>query len=137
MFIKTSICSLSFAFPDWCKVLVPTPVGPIPVPFPLVNFSFSCLGLINQFVMFNTGVPLHNVMTMTFISNGNEPSVPLGGLLSQRFCGTQRNMTCSLKVFVCGAPVTRWLDLSLQNGVIPNALGISITMSQFKYMVLT
>jgi len=128
---------LSIAFPDWCKLLIPTPVGPIPVPFPLVNFAFSCMSIINQFVVFNGGMPVHNVMTLTCLSTGNEPSVPLGGLLSQRFCGSKRNMTSSVKVFMSGMPVTRWLDLSLQNGIIPNAMGITITMAQFKHMVLT
>ena len=140
MFIKTYMCSMSIAFADWCKVMVPIPAPPffVVVPMPFLNIALSCVAIPNIFNIFVAGVPTHNVLTITPMSSGNEISAPLGGVVSQMFCGAQRNITCSLKVLQGGAPVTRLLDVSGQNGFIPNwPLGITITPSQFKIMVMT
>lgn len=134
------MCSMSIAFADWCKVTIPIPVPPgfIIVPMPFLNIALSCMAIPNIFNIFVSGVPSHNVLTITPTSMGNEVSAPLGGLVSQQFCGAQRNLTSSLKVFYGGAPVTRMLDVSGQNGFIPNwPLGMNVTPSQFKVMVLT
>lgn len=131
MFAKTQLISISFSFPDVCKVA--TPVGPVPIPFP--NFAFSILAIPNVLNMFITAMPVHNLMTNTPISTGNEPSASGGGgVVSNQFIGSKRNLLGSFKIFKSCMPSTRMLDMSAQNGVADNMPGLNLSPSQVKVL---
>lgn len=132
MFCKTQMFSLSFAFPDVCKVLMPAPV-----PTPLPNFAFSTLAIPTIFNHFITAMPVHNLLTTTAISSGNEVSAPGGGgVVSNMFIGSKRNLLGSFKTFFQCMPTTRMLDMSGQNGLLSNIPGANLSPSQIKVLVL-
>jgi hypothetical protein len=134
MFCKTQLPSISLAFPDVCNIL--TPAGPVPMPLP--NIATSSLAIPNVLNHFITAMPVHNLMTETPLSSGNEASAPLGGVVSNRFIGPQRNLLGSFRTFFSCMPTTRLLDVSGQNGTLSNIpVGINLTPSQVKVMVLT
>lgn len=128
MFFKTQMFSLSLAFPDVCKII--TPVGPVPIPLP--NLAFSTLAIPNVYNHFITAMPVHNLMTVTAISSGNEVSAPMGGIVSNQFIGSKRNLLFSFKTFFQCMPATRMLDLTGQNGLLSNIPGLVLTPSQIK-----
>ena len=132
MFLTTFGCSLNFAFVCIGKVM--TPVGLVPIP--LVNISFTCASIPNIFNIFIGGLPSQNLLTVTPFSNGSEVSAPFGGLISQMFCSSTRNLLGSFKVFHSCAPVNRFLDPTLQNGFIPNSYGMTLTPFYVKQMVM-
>lgn len=133
MFVKTQFPSLSFGFPDVCKILTP-----IPVPTPLPNFALSATAIPTVPNIFISGMPSHNLATTTPISNGNEPSIPGGGgVVSNMFIALKRNLLGSFKVLYACLPVTRLLDASLQNGLVSNVPGLNLTPSQVKVLVLS
>ena len=125
--------SLSLGFPDVCKIV--TPVGPIPIPLP--NLAFSTLAIPNIVNHFISAMPVHNLLTTTVISSGNEISAPLGGIISNMFIGSKRNLLGSFKVFFQCMPSTRMLDMTGQNGPLANIPGFNLTPSQIKVLVLT
>jgi hypothetical protein len=132
MFAITQLLALSLAFPDVCKV--PSPIGPIPLP--LVNISISVLAIPNVFNKFITAMPVHNLMTITPISNGDEVGAA-GGMVSQMFIGSSRHMLGSFKVFYSCMPATKMLSPTGQNGMLPNMVGITLTPSQIKVIILS
>jgi hypothetical protein len=133
MFLTDSVCAMHFAAP--CVNKMVTPAGPVPVP--LFNISMSCSALPNILNIFSQGLPMQNLLSMGALSTGSEPCAPLGGLMSQRFDGSARNLLGSFKVFTGGAPVKRFLDPTGQNGIIPNSFGLTISISNFFRMVMT
>ena len=132
MFSNTQSFAMSFAFPDVCKT--PTPAGPIPLPYP--NFAFSATAIPNVLNVFISYMPTHNLMTTTPLTTGDEPGVATG-VVSNMMKGPSRNLMGSSKVFTSIAPQTRMLDVSGQNGLLPNMLGATLTPSQVKVMVFT
>jgi len=123
---------LNLAFPDVCYI--PTPIGPIPVPFPNIAISFTHIPSV--FNVFFGGGLAENLLTEGTISMGDEPGV-LGGIISFMFMGPDRQLLGSFKVIVGTMFATRLTTLTGQNGMIPNALGMSITPSQFRVLILS
>lgn len=124
--------AISFSFPDVCKII--TPAGPVPTPFP--NIAMSTLSIPNVFNIFIVAMPVHNLMTQTPLSSGNEASAPLGGVVSSRFIGEKKNLLSSFKVFYSCMPTTRMLDMSSQNGMADNMPGVNLSPSQVKVLVM-
>ena len=133
MFAKTQMISISFAFPDVCWVI--TAAGPITTP--LVNFAFSTLAIPNVFNIFISAMPVHNLLTETPISSGDELGAPTGGVVSARFIGEMRNVLSSFRTYFSCIPCTRMLDMSAQNGLASNIVGVNLSPSQVKVMVLS
>ncbi len=131
MFANTQMPAINLAFPDVCKV--PTPAGPIPIPFP--NIAVSAMAIPNVFNQFITAMPVHNLLTTIPLSNGDEAGV-LGGVVSSLFIGPSRHMLGSFKVFKSCMPSTRMLNPSGQNGAALNIPGVTLTPSQIKVMEL-
>ena len=132
MFQNTFFPAIHFAFPDVCKT--PLPVVPLPVPYPNIAItSTSIPSVFNQFIQ---AMPLHNLMTVAFISNGDNLGVA-GGVVSQTFMGPERHILGSLKVFASAMPVVKMLSPTEQNGPAGNMIGVTITPSQIKVMILT
>ena len=124
MFANTNLCVMNFAFPDVCNF--PTPVGPIPIPFP--NIALSCMHVPSVFNIIIGGGLAENLMTQGTISMGD---ISIGGLISGIFMGPDRYLTSSFKILVGALFGTRLTSMTGQNGMPPNAPGISITPSQF------
>ncbi|WP_035059820.1 DUF4150 domain-containing protein [Andreprevotia chitinilytica] len=131
MFANTNLGVMNFAFPDFCNT--PTPIGPIPLPYPNIALSFTHIP--SQFQVIFGGGLAENLLTEGTISNGDEPGV-LGGLISGMFIGPDRQLLGSFKVLICGIFGTRLTTLTGQNGMIPNMVGMSITPSQFRVILL-
>ncbi|GAA5787201.1 type VI secretion protein [Chitiniphilus shinanonensis] len=131
MFANNNLGVMNFAFPDVCKV--PTPVGPIPLPFP--NIAMSTTHVPSVFnVLFGCGLA-ENMLTQGTVSNGDEPGVATG-LISNIVVGPDRQLLGSIKMLVGGVFANRLTSLSLQNGMLPNTAGMSITPAQVRVILL-
>ena len=129
------IPALSLAFPDVCLTPIPTPVGPIPVPLPYPNISLAVTAIPIQFRYLITGMPAHNLMTFTPMSNGDNAGLmmnPLSGMVM----GPSRSLMGSVKTIVGCFPVTKMLMPTGQNGVSPGAFGVTLCPSQVRVMIL-
>jgi hypothetical protein len=129
MFANTNLCVLNFGFPDVCEV--PTPVGPIPLPFP--NFAISITHIPSQFCVIIGGGLAENLVTEGTISNGDEAGLAMG-IVSHDIMGPDRYVLGSFKVCMGGIFATRLTSLTLAN--LSNIIGLSITPSQVCVMVL-
>ena len=131
MFANTNLGVMNFGFPDVCKV--PTPVGPVPLPFPDIALSFAHIP--SQFKVIFCGGLAENLLTEGTLSLGDTPGV-LGGIISNVFMGPDRQLLGSLKVLIGGVFGTRLTTLTGQNGMPPNIPGMSITPCQFRVILL-
>ncbi|TET87757.1 MAG: DUF4150 domain-containing protein [Desulfobacteraceae bacterium] len=131
MFANTMMGGMNFAFPDVCKT--PSPVGPIPIPYP--NMSMGMTRVPPCFKVFMGGTPAHNMNTMGTISNGDNAGVA-GGVASQMDMGPDRHMMGSFGVFLQGMPATKMTSMTGQNGMSMNAPGMTLVPAQFKVMIL-
>lgn len=124
------IPGMDFSVPD--IYLQPTPVGPIPIPFfsmgmrpTEVPTNFRCLIMC---------MPSHNLMNVAPVTI----SGPGPGVASGMVCSTSRNMKGSFKTFIQCMPATRaLLDPTMQNGLSPNSVGVTIVPSQIRVMSLS
>ncbi|WP_148716421.1 DUF4150 domain-containing protein [Chitinolyticbacter meiyuanensis] len=131
MFANVNLGVMNFAFPDVCKV--PTPVGPIPLPFPNIAMSVSHIPSVFN-ILFGGGLA-ENMLTQGTISNGDEPGLATG-LISNVVIGPDRQVLGSFKVLVSAVFAMRLTSLSLQNGMLPNTVGASLTPAQFRVILL-
>jgi len=131
MFANSMMGGMNFAFPDVCKT--PSPVGPIPIPYP--NMSMGMTRVPPCFKVFMGGTPAHNMNTMGTISNGDNAGVA-GGVASQMVMGPDRHMMGSFGVFLQGMPATKVTSMTGQNGMSLNVPGLSLAPSQYKVMIL-
>lgn len=131
MFANVNLGVMNFSFPDVCNIPVPAPV-----PTPLVNIALSCTHIPSQFKVICGGGLSENLLTTGTISNGDQAGIAMG-LISFLIMGPDRPITCSVKTFFGGIPATRLTSLNGQNGILPNALGISITPAQFCVLLIS
>lgn len=130
MFANTNLGVLNFGFPDVCLV----PPFAIPTPFP--NLAFSTTHIPSVFnVLFGGGLA-ENLLTTGTVSNGDEAGVLLG-LISHFMDGPDRPFLGSFKTLVGGIFSTRLTTINGQNGFLPNSVGISLTPSQFRVLLLS
>lgn len=132
VFANTQMAGLHFAFPDVC--LTPTPVGPVPIPYP--NIAIPNTAIPSQFKVLALAMPVHNLATVVPMSNGDNSGVsmnPVSGMVM----GPTRHLMGSVKTLVGGMPVTKMLSPTGQNGMSPGAVGASLAPSQVKVMVLS
>lgn len=132
MFVNTQMPAINLAFPDVCNT--PTPVGPIPIPYP--NIGVSGTAIPNIFNQFTVAMPDHNLMTMVPMTNGDNVGVAMG-LASGMVMGPCRHILGSFKVFKQVMPTTKMLCITGQNGMSPNMVGLTLSPSQCKVLVLT
>lgn len=130
-FVNNNLGSVNFGFPDVC--MVPTPAGPIPTPFP--NIAISAMAIPSQFKVLVMCMPAHNIMTVTPISNGDNPGVAMG-VASGMVMGPHTAMMGSTNVLIGGPPATKMAMPTKQNGMSPNTVGLTISPSQIRLMVL-
>ncbi len=132
MFANVNLGVMNFAFPDVCNV--PTPVGPIPTPFPNIAVSFTHVP--SQFQVIIGGGLAENLLTTGTISNGDQAGLAMG-LVSGLIMGPDRPITCSVKTFYGGIPATRLTSLQGQNGMLPNMVGASLTPAQVCVLLIS
>lgn len=101
---------VSFVFPDLCKT--PTPVGPIPIPYPNVAQSLTAAKGTKKVKADGQSLCIkHSIFAR---SNGNEPGVG-GGIISGRNMERAQFVSSSLTVSAEGKKVCRAFDLVLHN----------------------
>ncbi len=124
------IPAIGFAFPDVC--LTPALV-PVPIPYP--NISMRPTSIPTVLNVFTMMMPNHNLLTTQPVTMGDNAGVNMG-VASGMVMGPSRNLSSSVKVIQSVAPVTRMLDVSGHNGMSPNMVGMSMTPSQIKVLIL-
>lgn len=123
----------SFGFPDACKT--PTPVGPIPIPYP--NMQFSQASIPSQYRVFLLFFPASNLVTVHAVSLGDQPGVAMG-IISQMVMGPIKHLLGSFRHFVGGPPLTKALmNPTGHNGAGPNVPGLTLSPSQVRSISLT
>jgi hypothetical protein len=132
MFVNTNLGVLDFAFPDVC--LVPVMGVPTPLPFPNIALSFADIPA--QFEVIVGGGLAENLATVGTMSNGDQPGVE-GGVVSHLFMGPFRSLLGSIKLFVGCIPCTHTFGIVGQNGLLPNAIGVSLTPAQVTVLVFS
>jgi hypothetical protein len=132
MFVNTNLGVLDFAFPDVC--LVPVLGVPTPLPFPNIALSFADIPA--QFEVIIGGGLAENLATVGTMSNGDQPGVE-GGVVSHLFMGPFRSLLGSIKLFVGCIPCTHTFGIVGQNGLLPNAIGVSLTPAQITVLVFS
>ena len=131
MFANVNLGVMNFAFPDVCNVPMPAPV-----PTPLVNIALSLTHIPSQFKVIIGGGLAENLLTAGTISNGDQAGLAMG-LVSGMIMGPDRPITCSVKVFYGAIPATRLTSMQTQNGMLPNAVGLSLTPAQFRVLLIS
>lgn len=122
--------ALNLAFPDVCLTPI---VVPVPIPYP--NISMSMMGIPTQFKLLHMAMPGHNLSTTISMSMGDNAGVNLNPV-SGMFMGPTKHMLGSFKTFYNGVPASRVLSLTGQNGASPGAIGVCISPSQFKTLLI-
>lgn len=124
------IPGMDFAFPD--VYLQPTPVGPIPIPLFSMGMRPTEIPTCLRFLLMC--LPSHNLMNQTPCSI----SGPGPGVASGFVCGPSRSMLGSFRLFIQMMPATRALvNPTLQNGMSPNSVGMTIVPSQIRVICLS
>lgn len=129
MFANTNLGVMNFGFPDVC--LTPSPVGPIPIPYPNIAMSATHVPSVVNIII--GGGLAENLATSGTVSNGDNAGVALG-VASGLVMGPDRPMLGSFKTLFGGMPATRLTTVNIQNST--NAPGMSLTPSQVKVLVL-
>jgi hypothetical protein len=129
MFANAQMMGMDLGFPDVC--LTPTPVGPIPIPYPNIALGPSAVGFVPN-VMF-AGTPAQNLCTEVPLTNGDNGGLS-GGVASGTVMGPSRHLTGSFSCLVGGMPATRLTSMSLQNST--NCPGVRLVPSQVKILML-
>jgi hypothetical protein len=130
MFANIILFVMNFAFPDVC--LVPTPAGPVPVPFP--NFAFSGTHIPSQFNVLICGGLAENLLTLGTISQGDDAGVLLG-VVSHTEMGPDRYLMGSFKVAMGAVFAARLTSLTTANTA--NMVGMTVVPAQFVVMVMS
>lgn len=120
-----------FAMPDVC--LTPVPPSPAPVPIPYPDIGLGPTAIPSQPKMLVLGMPVHNMMTQKPMSNGDNVGVSLG-VMSGIVMGPVSAAAGSTVLLVCGPPATTLASPTKQNGISPNAFGMTISPSQPKLL---
>ncbi len=132
MLANCQLMGMDFGMPDVC--LTPTPVGPIPIPYP--NIAMRPMALPPTADMRNLimMMPAHNLATTIPMSNGDNVGVNMG-VMSGLVMGPARNIMGSTNVMTACMPATKWLSNAMQNLTNVPA-GMSLVPSQFKVLIM-
>lgn len=122
---------MDFAFPDTCN----TPVGPVIVPIPYPNIGLGATAVPTQFKFLLMGMPAHNLATTRPMTNGDNGGLGLG-LLSGMVMGPATAAAGSTVLLVGGPPATKMTMPTKQNGLSPNAFGMTLSPSQVKMLAM-
>ncbi|MDB5815848.1 MAG: type secretion protein [Rhodocyclales bacterium] len=119
MFAATNLGFMSLGFPDVCIVGI--------IPVPEVNLSFSFTNIPSVFnVLFGGGLS-ENLITIDPLSAGDAGVGVVSGLcmsIKRAFIGSFTVMTSCMFT-------SRLTSITGQNGILPNAPGITLLPTQF------
>jgi hypothetical protein len=133
MFMLTMGAGMNFGFPDVCNT--PTPVGPVPIPYP--NIAMSATTDPAAYTVLTDAMPSLNQMSEGLVSVGDEVGTLLGVADGDISGGTTYFVGC-ITIFVEGAPAQRLTSVTGQNamGKAPNAPGTCVCPSQTTVLTL-
>lgn len=129
MFANSQMAGMDLAFPDVC--LTPAVPSPIPVPYP--DIAMGPTAVPNQVKVLIMGAPVHNLGTVTPLTNGDNAGLATG-VASGTVMGPSRHLTAAFTVLIAGMPCTRLTSMTMQNST--NTVGARIVPSQTKVLVL-
>ena len=129
MFANCQLMGMDLAFPDVCKT---PPAAMAPIPYP--NMAFGFMAVPNACNILITGMPAHNMATITPITLGDTTGAG-GGVVSQTFMRQSRSVTGAYTALIQGMPAARVTNLTSQN--CNNMVGMRIVPSQYKVMILS
>lgn len=130
MFANTQSTATHMGMPDVCKTLVVLVVTPIP--YPNIGMTDMATPVVENVMI--EAMPVHNLMTMVEMSNGDQAGA-LGGVVSSMIMGQVKHVLGSVTVMFMATPATMMTSVTAQNGVVPNAPGTTISPSQSKVMI--
>ena len=133
MFQSTMGGGMSLGFPDVC--MTPTPVGPIPIPYPNMATGATSNPLTTALTVLTDCMPSLNQMSQTLISMGDNAGVNMG-VASGMVMGPQEFILGSVTVLKEGAPAQRMTSITGHNGLSMNCPGVSLVPSQVTVLVL-
>ena len=133
MFQSTAGGGMNMGFPDVC--LTPTPVGPIPIPYPNVSTGATTNPATTALTVLTDGMPSLNQMSMMTTISGDNAGVNMG-VASGMVMGPTEFILGSLTVFKEGAHAQRLTSMTGHNGLSMNCPGASLVPSQVTVLVL-
>lgn len=133
MFANTQMGGLNLAFPDVC--LTPTPVGPIPIPYPNLAIGLTAIPGTSAITVFTSGMPAHTMRTIIPMSNGDNAGINMG-VASGMVMGPSKHLIGCFTNLIEGMPATKMTSMTGQNGASLNIPGLSLVPSQFKLLIL-
>jgi len=133
MFANCQLGGMNFGFPDVC--LTPSPVGPIPIPYPNTAMGLTANPATTCKKIYLSCMPAHNLATQIPISMGDNAGVA-GGVASGMVMGPSRHLMGSFGVIYEGTPATKMTSPTGQNGMSLNVPGMTLVPAQFKVMIL-
>lgn len=133
MFQQTMMGGMTMGFPDVC--LTPTPVGPIPIPYPNISTGVTTIPTTTAITVLTDCMPSHNQMSEIFISNGDNAGVNMG-VASGMVMGPTEFILGSLTVLKGGMPAQRMTSMTGHNGLSMNCPGVALAPSQVTVLVL-
>ena len=131
-FMNTMAGSINLGMPDVCNT--PSPVGPVPVPYPNISSCQMCNPATVAQTVLVAGMFAVNVNSQILMSNGDNAGVA-GGVASGMMMGPTRFLLGSTTVMTCGMPAQRLTSITGQNGMSPNCPGVTVVPAQTKVMV--
>jgi hypothetical protein len=106
---------------------------PAPLPIPYPNIADGPTAVPHQFTTIIGVGPMHNMGTVTPLTNGDNAGVAMG-VASGTVMGPSRHVLGAFTVLVKGSPATRLTSMSMQNST--NMVGARIVPSQTKVIIL-
>lgn len=125
MFANTNLFVMNLGFPDVCIVGI--------IPVPEVNIDFSITNIPTVFNVLYGGGLAENLITISALSTADVGI----GVVSGMCMGPKRSFLGSFKLLVGAIFASRLTSINGQNGMLPNAVGISLTPAQFRVLVLS
>jgi hypothetical protein len=133
MFQLTMGGGTSLGTPDVC--LTPSPVGPVPVPYPNTAMGATSNPLTTALTVLTDCMPSLNQMSQSMISMGDNAGVSMG-VASGMVMGPQSYVLGSFTVLKEGVPAQRMTSITGHNGLSMNCPGVALGPSQVTVLVL-
>jgi hypothetical protein len=133
MRVNTQMMGINFTMSDVYLTPIPSTVESTSMPYS--NTALPMTAVPSQVKVLILAMPAHNIMTVTPMSDGVNSGVmtsPMSGMVM----GPNQHSMGDIKVLHGGLPVTKMLNPTGQNGLLPGAFDASLSFSQAKAMVM-
>lgn len=115
---------------DVCKILVV-----VPIPVPCINMGMWMTGVPPVVMILIDGLPAMNIMSMVMVTPIDDPTGPLGGLVSEVIVGIQKALLGNPLILQEGGPALEVL-LTQTTANLINAEAAAMIPSQFQVIGL-